>query len=111
MSNAALSKLRYLSQSAPLEKQITFNELQNMPLGFQTAMPRDPIHEQMNSMEFKNMEGLMYEGAANSTKQIRQEEMRDAMVDEAAAMHGIPHEYMRAATFPQGQGLGEQSDR
>ena len=85
--NTALEKLRYLSQSGPLEKQITFNELQNMPLGFQTAMPRDPIHEQMNSMEFKNMEGMMYEAAANSTKQIRQEEMREAMVDEAAAIH------------------------
>ena len=88
--NTALEKLRYLSQSGPLEKQITFNELQNMPLGFKTAMPRDPIHEQMNSMQFKNMEGLMYEQAATSSKQIRQEEMRESMVDEAAAMHGMP---------------------
>ena len=106
--NTALEKVRYLSQSAPLEKQITFNELQNMPLGFQTAMPRNPIHEQMNSMEFKNMEGLMYEAAANSTKQIRQEEMREAMVDEAAAIHGMPHQYLTAATFPQGQGLPQE---
>ena len=101
MSNNSLSKLRYLSQSAPLEKQITFNDLQNMPLGFATAIPRDPIHEQMNSMEFKNMEGLMYEGAASSSKQVRQEEMREAMVDEAAAIHGMPRPYVAAATFPQ----------
>ena len=98
--NTALERLKYLSQSGPLEKQITFNELQNMPLWFQTAMPRDPIHEQMNSMQFKNREGMMYEAAANSTKQIRQEEMREAMVDEAAAIHGMPRQYLQAATFP-----------
>ena len=93
--NTALEKVRYLSQSAPLEKQITFNELQNMPLGFQTAMPRDPIHEQMNSMEFKSMEGAMYEGAAYASKMLRSEQMNDVVIAEAAAQNGIPHNQLR----------------
>ena len=59
--NIALGRLQYLSQAAPLEKQLSFNELQNRPLGFQTAIPRDPIGESMNSLEFKSMEGAMYE--------------------------------------------------
>ena len=96
----AVDKLRYLSQSAPLEKQITFNDLQNRPTGFQTAIPRDPVAVQMGSMEFKSMEGMMYEAAASSSKQIRQDQMREAMVDEAAAVHGMPHQYVQAATYP-----------
>ena len=67
MSNNSLERLRYLSSSAPLEKQITFNDLQHMPLGFQTAMPRDPLAEQMHSLEFKNNEALMYESAASAS--------------------------------------------
>ena len=47
----------------------------------------------------------MYEAAASNSKQLRQEEMRDLMVEEAAAGHGVPHQYMQAATFPVGQGL------
>lgn len=54
------------------------------------------------------MEGVMYESAASSSKQVRQEEMREAMVDEAAAIHGMPHQYMTAATFPQGQGVPQE---
>ena len=106
--NTAVDKLRYLSQSAPLEKQITFNDLQNRPTGFQTAMPRDPVAAQMDSMEFKNMEGMMYEAAASSSKQLREEHMREAMVDEAAAVNGVPHQYMQAATYPLGQGLAQE---
>ena len=34
--------------------------------------------------------------------------MREAMVDEAAAMHGMPRQYLGAATFPQGQGLAQE---
>ena len=49
--NVALDRLQYLSQAAPLEK-----ELQQRPLGFQTAIPRDPIGEAMNSLEIKSME-------------------------------------------------------
>ena len=108
MSNVSQDNLRYLSQSAPLEKQITFNDLQNRPTGFQTAIPRNPIAEQMGSMEFKNMEGMMYEAAASSSKQVRQEQMREAMVDEAAAIHGVPHQYMQAVTYPTGQGLPQE---
>ena len=85
MSNVSLDQLRYLSQGAPLEKSITFNDLQNRPTGFQTAIPRDPVAAQMDSLELKNMEGMMYEAAASNSKQLRQEEMRDLMVEEAAA--------------------------
>ena len=54
------------------------------------------------------MEGMMYEAAASSSKQVRQEEMRESMVDEAAALHGMPHQYMQAATYPMGQGLPQE---
>ena len=62
----------------------------------------------MDSMEFNNMKGVMYEQAASSSKQVRQEEMRDAMVDEAAAMHAVPRPAMAAATFPMPQGLPQE---
>ena len=48
-------------------------------------MPRDPVAAQMDSLEFKNMEGMMYEAAAQGSKQVREESIREAMVDEAAA--------------------------
>ena len=68
--NVAMDRLKYQSQAVPLEKQLTFDELQNRPLGFQSAIPRDPIGEAMNSLEFKSMEGAMFENAAYaSTKQ------------------------------------------
>merc|ERR1712023_223235 len=51
---------------------------------------------------------MMYEAAASSSKQLRQEQMREAMVDEAAAVNGIPHQYMQAATYPLGQGLAQE---
>ncbi len=54
--NVALDRLPYLSQAAPLEKQLSFDELQHRPLCFQTAIPRNPIGEAMNSLEFKSME-------------------------------------------------------
>ena len=54
------------------------------------------------------MEGLMYEAAASNSKQLRQEEMREMMVNEAAAAQGMPHRYMSAATFPMGQGLPQE---
>ena len=108
MSNISQDNLRYLSQSAPLEKQITFNDLQNRQTGFQTAIPRNPIAEQMGSMEFKNMEGMMYEAAASSSKQVRQESMREAMADEAAAIQGVPRQFLQAATYPTGQGLPQE---
>ena len=66
--NVAIDRLMYQSRAAPLEKQLTFDELQNRPLGFQSAIPRDPIGEAMNSLEFKSMEGAMYEGAAYASK-------------------------------------------
>ena len=41
--NTSLDRLQYLSRAAPLEKQLSFMELQQRPLGFQTAIPREPI--------------------------------------------------------------------
>ena len=81
--NIALDRLRYQSKAEPLEKQITFDELQNRPLGFQSAIPRNPIGEAMNSLEFKSMEGAMYEGAAYASKMIRSEQMNDVLIAEA----------------------------
>ena len=89
--NVAINRLMYQSRAAPLEKQLTFDELQNRPLGFQSAIPRDPIGEAMNSLEFKSMEGAMYEGAAYASKMLRSEQMNEVMVAEAAAQNGIPH--------------------
>ena len=84
--NIALDRLQYLSQAAPLEKQLTCRELQNRPLGFQTAMPREPIGEAMNSLEFKSMEGAMYENAAYAGQMMRSEQMKDVLPAEAAAV-------------------------
>ena len=78
--NIALDRLQYLSQAAPLEKQLTFHELQNRPLGFQTAIPRDPIGEAMNGLLFKSMEGAMYENAAYAGQMMRSEQMKDVLV-------------------------------
>ena len=93
--NIALDRLQYLSQAAPLEKQLSFNELQNRPLGFQTAIPREPIGEAMNSLEFKSMEGAMYESAAYAGQMMRSEQMKDVLVSEAAARHGLPHQVIQ----------------
>ena len=45
----------------------------------------------MNSLEFKSMEGAMYEGAAYACKMLRSEQKHDVLIAEAAAQHGIPH--------------------
>ena len=66
--NVAIDRLMYQSRAAPLEKQLTFDELQNRPLGFQSAIPRDPTGEAMNSLEFKNAEGQMFEAAAYASQ-------------------------------------------
>ena len=88
--NQALNKLRYQSQSSPLEHRVTFDELQNAPLGFKTAIPRDPIGEQTASLEFKSMEGAMFENAAYATKMLRAEKFHEAAVSEAASAHPHP---------------------
>ena len=90
--NVSLDRLQYLSQAAPLEKQLSFMELQQRPLGFQSAIPRNPIGESMNSLEFKSMEGAMYENAAYAGQMMRSEQMKDVLVSEAAARHGLPHQ-------------------
>ncbi len=49
----SLEELRYLNQSTPLQHKLTFNKLQNRPVGVQTAIPRDTTLEAMNSLEFR----------------------------------------------------------
>ena len=88
--NIALDRLRYQSKADPLEKQLTFAELQNRPLGFQSAIPRNPIGEAMNSLEFKSMEGAMYEGAAYASKMLRSEQMRGSGQKAAKYRGSIP---------------------
>ena len=105
MSNRALDNLRYRSKSAPLEHQLTFNELQNVPLGFKTAMPREPVAEQMSSLEFKNMEGMMFEQAQQASKAIRSEKMTEVLIDHAAAMNEVPRDAMAAGVAPDGRQL------
>ena len=48
-----------------------------------------PIGEAMNSLEFKSTEGAMYENAAYAGNMMRSEQMRDVLVSEAAARHGL----------------------
>ena len=64
-----LDALRYIHKADPLERRVTFDDLQTRPLGFQSAMPRDPIASMTNSFEFKVREGEMFEAnkAAAST--------------------------------------------
>ena len=76
--NQSLENLRYLSRSNPLEHQITFDEAQNREIGYQTAIPRDTVHEQMNSLEFKAMEGALFEAANMASGQIRSEKDGDS---------------------------------
>ena len=103
--NTAIDRLRYQNQAAPLEKQLSFDELQNRPLGFQSAIPRNPIGEAMNSLEFKSMEGAMYEGAAYASKMLRSEQMNDVLIAEAAAQNGIPHDVVHEFVQQQDGGL------
>ena len=87
--NTTLDNLRYQNRSAPLEHKITFNELQSRPVGFQTAIPIDTTLEKMNSLEFKSMEGAIFEAASMASGQIRAEKQTEVMVDQAAAMNEI----------------------
>ena len=113
--NRSLDDLRYLNKSAPLEHKLTFNELQARPTGFQTSIPVDTTLEQMNSLAFKSMEGAMYENAAYAGQQMRSEQLKDVMVSEAAARHGLPHDLSHELVRQQGvlplemQGTGAQA--
>ena len=55
--NRHLDELRYQNRSTPLEKRLTFNDLQARNVGFQSPIPVDSTLEQMNSLAFKSMEG------------------------------------------------------
>ena len=88
--NRALDEIQYRSRSAPLEKRLTFNDLQARNVGFQSPIPVDPTLEQMNSLAFKSMEGAMFESANMASGQIRAEKQTEVMIDEAAARNEIP---------------------
>ena len=81
--NTSLDRLRYIHKSDPLEHKLTFNELQARPVGFQTAIPMDTTLEKMNSLEFKSMEGAMFEAANMASGRIRAEKQTEVMVDQA----------------------------
>ena len=49
----------------------------------------------MISLEFKSMEGAMYESAASAGQMMRSEQMRGVLVAEAAARHGLPHDVIQ----------------
>ena len=66
--NATLDNLRYLNKSEPLQHELTFNELQARPTGFQTAIPVDTTLEQMNSLAFKSLEGALFESVKRAEK-------------------------------------------
>ena len=100
--NTTLENLRYQNRSAPLEHKITFNELQSRPVGFQTAIPIDTTLEKMNSLEFKSMEGAMFEAANSASAQIRAQKQTEVMVDQAAAINEIPHAAAAAMAAPVG---------
>ena len=103
--NRSLEELRYLNQSTPLEHKLTFNELQNRAPGFQTAIPRDTTLEAMNSLQFKSMEGAMFEAANMASGQIRAEQQTGALIDHAAAINQIPRTAAAAMAAPTGQPL------
>ena len=103
--NTALDQLRYLNKSEPLEHKLTFNELQNRPIGFQTAIPVDSTLEKMNSLQFKSMEGAMFEAASMASGQIRSEKQTEVMIDQAAALNEIPRTAAAAMAQPEGMTL------
>ena len=49
----------------------------------------------MNSLEFKSTEGAMHENAAYAGNMMRSEQMKDVLVSEAAARHGLPHQVIQ----------------
>jgi len=85
-----------------LEHKLTFNELQARPVGFQTAIPIDTTLEKMNSLEFKSMEGAMFEAANMASGQIRAQKQTEVMVDQAAAINEIPRMAAEAMAAPVG---------
>ncbi len=51
---------------------------------------------------------MMHEAAAAGCKQLRQDEMREAMVNGASALNGVEHQARNAWTYPFGQGLAQE---
>ena len=87
-----LDALRYLHKADPLERRVTFDDLQTRPLGFQSAMPRDPIASMTNSFEFKVREGEMFEAAKSAATTMTAEKMREATAEHVASTEGLPLE-------------------
>ena len=87
-----LDALRYLHKADPLERRVTFDDLQTRPLGFQSAMPRDPIASMTNSFEFRVREGEMFEAAKSAATTMTAEKMREATAEHVASTEGLPRE-------------------
>ena len=68
-----MDALRYQSRADPLERRVTFDDLQVRPLGWQTSMQRDLIAAQVDSLEFKSREGEMFENAKAATQAVNVE--------------------------------------
>ena len=95
-----LDALRYLHKADPLERRVTFDDLQTRPLGFQSAMPRDPIASMTNSFEFKVREGEMFEAAKSAATTMTAEKMREATAEHVASTEGLPLELAGRLTAP-----------
>ena len=88
---APMDSLRYLSKADPLERRVTFDDLQTRPLSWQSAMPRDPVAEQVNSLAFRSMEGQMYENAKAAAQAVNVEKMKEVAASQVASANEIPH--------------------
>ena len=86
-----MDTLRYQSRADPLERRVTFDDLQTRPLGFQTSMPRDPVAEKINSLEFKSMEGQMFENAKAAAQTVNLEKMKEVAASHVATREQIPY--------------------
>ena len=88
-----IDALRYQSRADPLERQVTFDDLQARPLGFQTSMPRDPVAAQVDSLEFKYHEGELFKNAKAAAQAVHAEQLK-----EVAAAHLAPPEMLPKTT-------------
>ena len=88
---APMDTLRYLSKADPLERRVTFDDLQARPLSWQSAMPRDPVAEQVNSLQFKSMEGQMFENAKAAAQTVNLEKMKEVAASHVATSQEIPY--------------------
>ena len=95
-----LDALRYISKADPLERRVTFDDLQTRPLGFQSAMPRDPIASMTNSFEFKVREGEMFEANKAAVSTMTAEKLQEATAQHVASTEEVPLELASRLVAP-----------